>query len=78
MVAELVGDPKCLLALQIIVLCHKRLGHYYYQGLHRMIKLATVKSLPNLVVSNFPCETCLKGKQRRETQNLESKIPYEF
>lgn len=30
-----------------------------------MMQLATIKSLPNLVLSNLPCEICLKDKQRR-------------
>ena len=43
-------------------LWHKRLGHYHFQGMTRMMQYGIVKGLPNISISNFPCSSCILRK----------------
>ena len=48
-------------------LWHKRLGHFHFQGIRHMIQFGAVCGLPNMSISNYPCSSCLTGKQSRKT-----------
>ena len=48
-------------------LWHKRLGHYHFQGMTRMMQYGVVKGLPNISIRNFPCSSCILGKQSRKS-----------
>jgi hypothetical protein len=40
-------------------LWHRRLGHYHYQGIRRMINAGAVTGIPSIAVSNIPCHSCI-------------------
>ena len=46
---------------------HKRLGHFHYQGIRRMIKFGAVHGLPQMSIRNFHYSSCLTGKQSRKS-----------
>ena len=49
------------------VLWHRRLGCYHFQGIRCMMQFGVGKGLSNLAISNFPCSSCLSGKQSRKS-----------
>ena len=50
-----------------VALWHRRLGHYHFQGIRRMMQFGAVKDLLNIAISNFPCSTCPTRKQNRKS-----------
>ena len=46
---------------------HKRLGHYHYQGIWRMLQFGAVRGLPPMSIQNYPCSSCLTGKHSRKS-----------
>ena len=41
---------------------HKRLGHFHFERIRRMLQFGAVRGLPNMNISNYPCSSCLTGK----------------
>jgi len=46
-------------------LWHKRLGHYYFQGLLKMQKFEMVRYLTDFEIISSDCHACQYGKQSR-------------
>ena len=49
------------------LLWHRRLGHYHFQGIRRMMQFGAVKGLTKMTISNFPCSSCISRKQSRKS-----------
>ena len=52
---------------QKVALWHKRLGHFHYQGIRRMIQYGAVQGLPQMSIGNTPCQSCMLVKQSRKS-----------
>ena len=46
---------------------HRRLGHFHYQGIRRMVQFGAVRGLPKMCIRNSPCSSCMQGKQSRKS-----------
>ena len=46
---------------------HKRLGHFHYQGIQRMLQFGAVRGLPQMSIRNYHCSSYLTRKQSRKS-----------
>ena len=52
------------------VLWHKRLGHYNYAALNKMVELQMARGLPNIHDQGIFCEACQLGESKEKLLSL--------